>query len=67
MTGRYDTNLPPINLYQGSTSLKGGLGPSILYENPHAFLKLAFKNTTYYLYPPPPLIYYIIFSPSNFH
>ena len=38
MTGRYDTNLPPINLYQGSTSLKGGLGPSVLYENPHAFL-----------------------------
>jgi|LauGreDrversion4_2_1035121.scaffolds.fasta_scaffold3454583_1 hypothetical protein len=38
MTGRYETNLPPINLYQGPNNIKGGLGSSILYENPHAYL-----------------------------
>jgi len=46
MTGRYETNLPPINLYQGSNSMKGGLGLSILYENPHAFLFDQKLNTT---------------------
>lgn len=39
MTGRYEANLPPINLYQGlHPPNKGGLGSSILYENPLAFL-----------------------------
>jgi len=38
MTGRYETNLPPINLYQGPKKIKGGLGSSILYENPNAYL-----------------------------
>jgi hypothetical protein len=47
MTGRYDTNLPPINLYQGSKSMKGGLGSSILYENPHAVLVDQKLNTTH--------------------